>query len=206
MDILQVRFRTDSEFKEYYQTDLPSGGLFCPTTTQLAPGQNVVVEVSAPSLPNRVLIRAKVLSWRPALPRLRVRAGAIIEFSAEEHDKRDFLMRVMSGELSTPSRRKHTRLPVELPIQYRTNGSADMLDCTLSEISVGGATLETSTCLPIDTDVIIEITPPGSVRPISISGKSIYHLPNGGTGLKFIYRDSGGSRRLKELIRRLRND
>ena len=27
---------------------------------------------------------------------------------------------------------------------------------------------------------------------------------NGGTGLKFLYRDGGGSRRLRELVRRLR--
>jgi hypothetical protein len=53
-------------------------------------------------------------------------------------------------------------------------------------------------------DVILEIIPPGAVSPLPISANVTYHLPNGGTGLKFIYRDGGGSRRLRELVRRLR--
>ena len=39
--------------------------------------------------------------------------------------------------------------------------------------------------------------------PMSIAGKVAYHAP-GGTGLKFVYRDGGGSRRIRELIRRIR--
>jgi hypothetical protein len=42
------------------------------------------------------------------------------------------------------------------------------------------------------------------VSPISISGKVAYHSNGGGTGVKFVYRDAGGSRRLRELIRRMR--
>ena len=79
MQILKVRFRTNSEFEANYQGDLMSGGLFCPTTAPLDRGEPVIVELSAPALPNKVLIRGTVRSWRPALPRLRVRAGAVVE-------------------------------------------------------------------------------------------------------------------------------
>ncbi len=85
-----------------------------------------------------------------------------------------------------------------------TNESAELIASSLSEISVGGAMLATPAPLALETDVILEITPPGAVRPISISGKATYHLPSGSTGLKFLYRDAGGSRRLRELVRRLR--
>jgi Tfp pilus assembly protein PilZ len=204
MQILKVRFRTNSEFEANYQSDLTSGGLFCPTTAPLDRGEPVIVELSAPALPNKVLIRGTVRSWRPALPRLRVRAGAVIEFDAAEADKRDFVVETISGDRTPASRRRHTRLPVAVPVRYRTTDSAELIDSSLSEISVGGAMLATPSPLPLETDVILEITPPGAVRPISISGKATYHLPTGSTGLKFLYRDAGGSRRLRELVRRLR--
>jgi Tfp pilus assembly protein PilZ len=206
MQILKVRFRTNAEFEEHYQDELPGGGLFCPTTSSLDEGEELIVELSVPALPNKVLIRGTVRSWRPALPRLRVRAGAIVEFAEEEEEKRDFIVSTISGDREPPPKRKHTRLPVEIMVRYRTNDSADFTECSLSEISVGGAMLATEEPLPIDTDVILEITPPGAVRPISISGKATYHLPHGGTGLKFVYRDAGGSRRLRELVRRLREE
>jgi Tfp pilus assembly protein PilZ len=204
MQILKVRFRTNSEFEASYQQDLGGGGLFCPTTSRLESGDPVVIELAAPALPNKVLIRGTVRSWRPALPRLRVRAGAVVEFDPDEAEKRDFLVTTISGGQVAPSRRRHTRLPVAVEVRYRTNESADFQVSTLSEISVGGAMLGTATPLPMGTDVIIEVTPPGAVKPISISGKVTYHLPNGGSGLKFLYRDAGGSRRLRELVRRLR--
>lgn len=205
MTILKVRFRTNVEFEEQYQ-DLPGGGLFCPTTSALEEGEEVIIELSVPALPNKVLIRGLVRSWRPALPRLRVRAGAIVEFAADETEKRDFIIGTVSGSLEAPPKRKHTRLPVEVGVRYRTTDSADFQECQLSEISVGGAMLSTQSPLPLETEVILEITPPGAVSPISISGKATYHLPHGGTGLKFVYRDAGGSRRLRELVRRLRDE
>ena len=183
-----------------------SSGEACsaPQPIPLQENQEVILEVSAPALPNKVLIRGIVRSWRPALPRLRVRAGAVVEFDSSEAEKRDFIIETIAGERTPSSRRKHTRLPVAIPVRYRIADSADLIDSQLSEISVGGAMLGTPTPLPLDTDVILEIIPPGAVKPISISGKATYHLPNGGTGLKFLYRDAGGSRRLRELVRRLR--
>jgi Tfp pilus assembly protein PilZ len=204
MEILKVRFRTNNEFEANYQPELEHGGLFCPTTAPLEANQRVILELSAPALPNKVLIRGVVKSWRPALPRLRVRAGAVIEFDANEHDKRDFVVNTISGDRGPSPRRRHTRLPVAIPVRYRTSETAEFAHSELTEISVGGAMLGTHEPIALDTDVILEITPPGAVRPISISGKATYHSPTGGTGLKFIYRDGGGSRRLRELVRRLR--
>lgn len=206
MQILKVRFRTNSEFDDSYRPDLSRGGLFCPTTSPLDSGEAVIVELSAPALPNKVLIRGTVRSWRPALPRLRVRAGAIVEFDEEEADKRDFVVDTIAGEREPNSKRKHMRLPVQVGVRYRIGETADYAESQLSEISVGGAMLLTDEPLPLDTDVILAITPPGAVSPIHISAKVTYHLEGGGTGLKFVFRDAGGSRRLRELVRRLRED
>ena len=159
MQIVKVRFRTNSEFDEHYQAGLEGGGLFCPTTSPFEEGEPLIIELSVPALPNKVLIRGVVRSWRPALPRLRVRAGAVVEFSDDEAEKRDFILETIAGDREPPSKRKHTRLPMEVPVRYRTSDQADFSDCLLSEISVGGAMLLTDEPLPLETDVILEMTP-----------------------------------------------
>lgn len=203
MQILKIRFRTNHEFLDSYQCDLEGGGLFCPTTTPLRAGTAVICELSVPALPNKVLIRGTVRTWRPALPRLRVRAGATVEFAPEEAEKRDFVVETVKGVRPPTPKRRHTRLPVELPVRWRTSQTADFRPGGLSEISVGGALLRAEEQLPIGAEVILEITPPGAVSPIPIAGKVTYHAGTA-TGLKFQYRDGGGSRRLRELVRRLR--
>ncbi len=204
MQIVKVRYRTNEEFDEHYQPDMEQGGLFCPTTQPLEEGDSVVIELSVPALPNKVLIRGTVRSWRPALPRLRVRAGALVEFDREEDKKRSFILETIAGTRNPSARRRHTRLPVSIPVRYRTADDPAYHESLMTEISVGGAMLATEVPIPLDSDVVLEITPPGAVSPLAISGKATYHSPSGGTGLKFIYRDSGGSRRLRELVRRLR--
>src|SRR4051812_45950465 len=58
--------------------DNAAGTIFVPTTDEVEPASNVIVEVASALLPNKVLIRGTVQSWRPALPRMRVRAGATV--------------------------------------------------------------------------------------------------------------------------------
>lgn len=204
MQILKIRFRTNNEFLEAYQKDLANGGIFCPTTSPLRAGTDVICELVIPALPNKVLIRGTVRSWRPALPRLRVRAGAIVEFAADEGPKRTFIVQTVSGQRPPSPRRRHTRLPVELPVKWRTTDSAEFQMGGLSEISIGGGLLRAALQIPLGKEVILEITPPGAVSPLAISGHVTYHGPLTTTGIKFQYRDGGGSRRLRELVRRLR--
>jgi Tfp pilus assembly protein PilZ len=205
MHILKVRFRGQRDFAEAYNQDLPNGGFFCPTTTELTVGEEVIVEVNSEELPNKILLRGKVKWWRPALPRLRVRAGALVAFEADEKDKQEFLLKVMGGQASAEPlrKRKHTRIPIEVPVRYRLEGSSDFTDSGLREISVGGALLRTEKPLALGTEVIMEVTPPGGVSPMAIAGKVAYHAGSD-AGIKFLYRDGGGSRRLRELIRRIR--
>ena len=70
----------------------------------------MIVELVCDGLPNKVLMRGTVVAWRPALPRLRVRAGATVEFAADEDEKRRFVLAALAGELKPP-KRKHTRIP-----------------------------------------------------------------------------------------------
>jgi hypothetical protein len=204
MVILKLRIRTAEEWRELAPSESATDPVFVPTTDELEPHQAVIIEVSSQLLPNKVLVRGAVQSWRPALPRMRVRAGATIELAADEQGKLTFLHEVFSGKRTDVSRRRHHRLPVSVTVRYRLTNSSSYVDCAVSEIGVGGALLTTAEPLPIDTELTVEVTPPGAAAPIAIASRVSYHVPSGGTGLRFFSRDGDGDRRLRELIRRLR--
>lgn len=180
-----------------------SATIFVPTTDPLAAGDDVMVEVTSPSLPNKVLIRGLVAAWRPALPRLRVRAGATVQLAAAEAHKRSFVDDALSGRRTDVPRRRHDRFPVTVAVKYRIGQDPQQHESELHEVSAGGAMLATSTPLALGTEVILEVLPPGSAAPMTIAARVSYHTPSGGSGLKFVYRDGDGSRRLRELVRRL---
>ena len=204
MNILRVRCRSAEDFRNHYNTDHPDGVLFCPTTSELAAETPVVVEIACKGLPNKVLVRGVVMSWRPALPRLRVRAGALVRFAPEEASKRDFVLQTLMGTRQSTPRRKHTRIPVGLGVRVRVGNDLTGIEAELREISVSGGLFAASVQPPIGTDVIVEIVPPGGVAPMSISSRVLYHAAPNQTGVKFMFREGGGSRRLRELVRRFK--
>jgi hypothetical protein len=204
LNILRVRCRSAEEFRGLYTTDHPDGVLFCPTTTEIKAETPVVVELACKGLPNKVLLRGVVMSWRPALPRLRVRAGASIRFAADETAKRDFVLQTLMGERPETRKRKHTRIPVGLAVSVRVGNEPEAISAELREISVSGGLFFATVQPAIGTDVIVDIVPPGGIAPMSISGRVIYHAGSGQTGLKFMFREGGGSRRLRELVRRFK--
>jgi Tfp pilus assembly protein PilZ len=204
MIILRLRIKTADEWRELAPCETVTEPIFVPTTDALHAGQTVIVEVSSTLLPNKVLIRGTVQAWRPALPRMRVRAGATIQLDADEQTKMTFLHEVLAGTRTDVQRRRHHRLPVSVACRYRLPNSPTFVDSAISEIGVGGALLTTATPLPIDTEITLELTPPGAAAPIAIAGRVSYHVPSGSSGLRFVSRDGDGDRRLRELVRRLR--
>lgn len=204
MVILKLRIKSEDEWRELAPSETVAEPIFVPTTDELEPGQQVIVELASQILPNKVLIRGNVQSWRPALPRMRVRAGATVELATDEQTKLTFLHDVFSGKRTDVPRRKHHRLPVQVPVRYRLPNTTEYIDSNISEIGVGGALLTTSEPLPIDTEITLEVVPPGAAAPLAIAGRVSYHVPSGSSGLRFVSRDGDGDRRLRELIRRLR--
>jgi Tfp pilus assembly protein PilZ len=202
MRILKARFRDRREFLEAYNEDLPHGGLFCPTTSALDEDEPVVAEIHFPGLPNKMMVRGKVVWWRAALPRLRVRAGAMVAFSEPERDKRDYILEIASGQRTDGTKRRHARIPIEMAVRWRRVDEPSLRESQLREISVGGALLLTEEKLAQGDEVILELTTPGGAQPISITAKVTY-AGAAGCGLRFIYRDGGGSQRLREVVRRL---
>jgi hypothetical protein len=204
LNILRVRCQNADEFREHYKNDQPNGGLFCPTTTELSPGTPVVIELVCKALPNRVLIRGSVVSWRPALPRLRVRAGAVVQFDPEEAPKRDFILETLGGARKPTPRRRHARIPLGWPAKLRAESDLQSSEGVLREISVSGALVHCPMQPPLDTDVVLQVVPPGGMAPMELSGRVLYHAGPSLTGIKFLFREGGGSRRLRELVRRFK--
>jgi hypothetical protein len=202
--ILKLRIRTADEWRELAPSDTVGDPVFVPTTDALEPGQLVIIEVSSNLLPNKVLVRGAVQAWRPALPRMRVRAGATVELANDEQIKLTFLHEVFAGKRTDVPRRRHHRLPVSVTVRYRLANSSTVIESAISEIGVGGALLTTTEPLPIDTELTVEVVPPGAAGAIEIASRVSYHVPSGGSGLRFVSRDGDGDRRLRELIRRLR--
>ena len=205
MNILRVRCKSAEEFQGLYSTEHPDGVLFCPTTPEIPTNSAVVVELACNGLPNKVLLRGIVMSWRPALPRLRVRAGARVRFSSEEASKRDFVLQTLTGERPPARRRRHSRIPVGMAVHLRVGNETENTQAELREISVSGCLVFASGQPAIGTDIIVEIVPPGGIAPMAISGRVLYHAGPGLTGVKFMFREGGGSRRLRELVRRFKH-
>ncbi len=187
---------------ESFADDADASQLFCPVTTPLNEGQRVVVEVHFPELPNKMLVRGRVVWWRAALPRLRVRAGAQISFDEADLETLQFIKGLAQGEAADAVRRRHARIPVTVDVQFRRADSSELHEAQLHDISIGGALLITEEELTSDEDLIIELVTPGGASPMDIAAK-VSHCGAEGTGVRFIYRDGGGSQRLKEVVRRL---
>lgn len=203
MRIVKLRLKTAQEWEGYCGSG--DQGLFVPSTTHVPPGEDVIVEIGSALLPNDVMVRGRVESWRPALPRARVRAGADLSFADDEQKKIAFVSEVMRGVRGATRKRKFPRLPVRIAAHYRTRESSELLPIIICEIAVGGALLETAEPLPIHDELILEISSPGAPAALAILATVSYHGTGTSTGVKFMNRDANGRRRISELVRRFKN-
>ncbi len=206
MRILKARYRSGDEFIAHYLPLLPGGGLFYPTREQIPVGTDLIVEIRFPELANRQMVRAFVAWRRPGRHRTGLRAGLGLELQIAENRRRDFLLAVAHGELHDQVARRHRRLPVTLTADWRVALDRETHSSNVEDIGPGGAFLRTTEFLPPGTEIVLDITPPGSLRPLAIAGKvawTRHTTGEEGLGVEFKTRDAGGTRRLKELVRRL---
>ena len=173
------------------------------TTDSFEPGEEVLLEVYFPALPGKMMVRAIGQEWHSARPRLRVRAGGVLRCTGSEWGKLQFLEKVGRKQIDLTARRRHVRIPVMVEVRWRRQGSTEFAIAALSEISEGGALLLTSEPPESGEEVIVEIMPPGSQRPLEVLAVVRNTDNPDGVGLEFMARDMGGVHRLREVIRRL---
>ena len=172
------------------------------TTERFEPGEELLAEVYFTGLPGKMMVRGIGKKWQNARPRLRVRASGVLRCTGSEWRKLLFLRDVAAGQQVMLQRRRHVRQPVLVEVRWRRAGDPDLTAATISEISEAGALLLTSEALAPGDAIIIEITPPGSARPLEVQAQ-VRNIDNpDGRGVEFITRDIGGVHRLREVIRR----
>jgi Tfp pilus assembly protein PilZ len=206
MRILVARFRGAEDFQERYLSTFEYGGVFYPTREAIPLGEPVILDVRLPSLRDQLLIRGMVAWRRPGRRRTGVRAGLGIEFLSGEVAKRDFLLSVASEDSSARGQRRFRRLPIDLNVGWRIPETPIRELGTLEDIGAGGAFIRTQEAQPVGTAVILEVVPPGAHAPLAVEGRVAWCRDTPGSeglGVQFRWRDAGGLRRLKELVRRI---
>lgn len=191
---------------EAYQWQFLHGGIFVPTRAGPDLGSQVIVDVRLPELKTSTLLRGYVAWRRPAHQGRRLRSGVGVEFLPSERRKRDYLLAVARGEVVDMAQRRYRRVPVDLPIGWRSKSDTSLMSDTIDDISERGAFIRTRNFRPVGSVVLLEFLPPGSQASITIQGRVAWtHHTEGeeGIGVTFSCRDAGGARRLRELVRRL---
>ncbi len=215
MSLIKTRYRSSEAFLEAYQQQFMHGGWFVPTRVAHELGAAVVFDPRFPDLRSRVLLRGYI-AWRRPARRImegsqvtRLRAGVGIELFASERRKRDYLLAVARGDVVDLTQRRHRRLPVDLQISWRLRGERARFESQLDDIGEGGAFVRTREFLPVGSTVLLDVTPPGGAAPLAIEARIAWtHHTEGeeGMGVEFRWRDTGGARRLRELVRRIRDE
>jgi Tfp pilus assembly protein PilZ len=194
------------EFHDGYQPSGGHGGVFCPTRSKLQVGDLVAVRVRLGRRQPPMVIYGRVAWRRPGRHLLKIRAGIGVEFLPGEQAKCEYLLETADLGASAHSRRRHERIPVDLPITWRPVGSNEGLRGTLRDIGRGGAFVLSRALVPYESLVVLEIAPPGAEVPMAFIGRVAWTGKTGDEnvfGIEWRARDAGGGRRIKELVRRL---
>lgn len=199
---VHVNYRSAEEFLESLDTTHGGIQLLCPTTTPCQANERLMLELHFPELPNHVVVRGQVLSWRTANRRGGVRAAALVQVEPSHEDEITFLQEVARGERK--AEKQNTRIPTEIPVTYRKLDSTKFEQAALLDISVDQVTINLTSPLAVGDEVILEILSPGAAVPIELAGR-VSDLVETFAAVTFVVRNPGGHRQLTELVRRFRS-
>jgi Tfp pilus assembly protein PilZ len=194
------------EFLTVYQPSGGNGGVFCPTRSKLQPGDPVSIKVRLGRRQPPMILFGRIAWRRPGRHLLKIRAGVGVEFLPSERVKCDYLLEQAGSGTTVHSRRRHERVMVDLPIVWRPLGSTEDLRGKLRDIGRGGAFVLSPASVPDESQVVIELAPPGAEVPMAFIGRVAWTGKTGEEnvfGIEWRARDAGGGRRIKELVRRL---
>jgi Tfp pilus assembly protein PilZ len=207
MNIIKTHFRSGEDLLEHYLGDFAHGGLFIPTRRTLAVGESIVISVRVGPRRSPMLLRSVVAWRRPGKHLTKTRAGIGVEFLPSETQKRDYLLAVARGNTAESSARRHQRLPIDLPVHWQIPGTLQNNPGVLRDIGRGGAFVMTVERVSVESDVVLKVAPPGAEVEMPVSARIAWITPGEsvepGFGIAWKARDAGGTRRIKELVRRM---
>ena len=196
MRLLTLAYATADEFLASYH-DSDGGTVSVQTRTDGTIGEQLLVEVSFPGLPNRALLRATVTS-------ITFEHG--LRFAVDEADAttRDFLLSIARGDnIVVGAQRDHARFPSVLRAHWTSGGAAGGGDTTIVEdLSAGGAFVQA--LHPPEVGAPIELTievPSGPALATSGHVAWVRHGKAPGFGIDFDALSGDSGRRLRTLLR-----
>lgn len=203
---VELDLRSRQEFLAGYDGSFAHGGVFCPTRGKATKGAPATVTVNLGRRQPPLVLSGRVAWRRPGRHLQKIRAGICIEFLPSEKPKVDYLMDLAKAGDTVRSRRRHERLPVEVPVNWHTPGAAGPARGVLRDIGRGGAFIKSNAPAPSDAEVVLELSPPGAQVAMEFTARVAWTAdegPDAGFGVEWRARDAGGGKRIRELVRRL---
>ncbi len=200
---VKIKLQNGADFLTYYFHENSLGGILVPGRVDLDLGQEVNLELYFLE-ENRVFHIRGTVKWRRLKNQTELPAGAGLEFAPTERKARDVLLEFANGRNIVIQRRRSTRLPALLEVDYASD-SVFLSDVT-DNLSHGGAFLLTKEPPPVGSIVKLRLRPPGYRTGITLNAEVIWSRTEGrsGVGVRFIFPWYKSARKLNKLIERIR--
>lgn len=194
MRLVTLAYESQEEFlASYHPAD--GGSLSTRTRTDGTIGEEVLIEISFPGLPNRALVRAQVMG-------IAFEHGLRFAFSPADVTTRDFLLAVARGEVSVEAaHRGHARFPSALHATW-SRGGGTAHPTMVEDLSAGGAFVRATEPPPVATEVELSITSPGGDTLVAVG--TVAWLRQGkdpGFGVEFAELAGETGRKLRLMLR-----
>jgi Tfp pilus assembly protein PilZ len=208
MKILFATFESPEDFLDRLDVGEGGGGvatLSVRTRARYEDGEQIILEIGYPGLPNRILTRAVAVS-----PKKRRDDEQLFRLHEGEEHKRDFLIAVASGRATASWKRRHRRFPMRMPARFVVEGEEVTLrgDAETEDMGSGGLSLKTSRTLPDGAKVTIVLEPGEGVdgfEELEFTGRVVWNRKDDsvtGVGIQF---DTLGGDQMKRLRRMIRD-
>jgi len=206
MRILFATFETPEDFLDRLDIGDGAGALRVKTKARYDDGEQIILEIGYPGLPNRILTRTSALSAKKAGKKVSD-DEQLFQFASGEEHKRDFLIAVASGRATASWKRRHRRFPMRMPARFVVEGEEVPLrgDAETEDMGSGGLSLKTSRTLPDGAKVTIVLEPGDGSQELEFSGRVVWNRNDEsvtGVGIQF---ESFGGEQMKRLRRMIRD-
>ncbi len=206
MRILFATFDTPEDFLDRLDIGEGAGTLRVKTKARYDDGEQIILEIGYPGLPNRILTRTSALSAKKAGKKVSD-DEQLFQFAAGEEHKRDFLIAVASGRATASWKRRHRRFPMRMPARFVVEGEEVPLrgDAETEDMGSGGLSLRTSRTLPDGAKVTIVLEPGDGSQELEFTGRVVWNRNDEsvtGVGIQF---ESFGGEQMKRLRRMIRD-
>jgi uncharacterized protein (TIGR02266 family) len=201
MRILPAFFRSGEDFLRDYRASAPEfdgPALHYRTRGEYTVGEDVVVEVNIPRLPNRVQLLGQVAGPGPG------GRGVWLVMSQDDRPSLDFVVAQARKFGGAAVARHHDRFPLALPCDWRVSGGATRVMSTTEDVSAGGAFVRALAPPEVGTELTVELS--GATRgPLVLHGQVVWvrrDERSSGMGVRFADASGDDARRLREMLRR----